>query len=167
MGAGGGVGIREGRLGLREASSSDGARRRDTSADSQPRRARDRPQALGRDPGVRRLVGSLSLSAAGVAHETKNPLGIIRGLAQRIEQSKAIPDEERERAGQIVDEADRAGSRLGEFLAYARLRGGQQSAVAVAPVLDHASTVLREDFEAAGVALEVKSDSSPIVADRE
>ena len=67
-------------------------------------------------------VEELSLAASGLAHETKNPLGIIRGLAQRIEQSATAPSEVRSQAGQIQEEADRAVGYLGDFLSYARTR---------------------------------------------
>lgn len=43
----------------------------------------------------------LSLAASGLAHETKNPLGIIRGLAQRLKDSSGLSRRGRDTAAQI------------------------------------------------------------------
>lgn len=109
----------------------------------------------------------LSLAASGLAHETKNPLGIIRGLAQRMEQSGDLPDQDREAAGQILEEADRAVVRLGEFMSYARIRAPELEAVDGRQILAKASAVLAADIESAGVRATVEADDTLIVADAE
>jgi signal transduction histidine kinase len=68
------------------------------------------------------LMRDRALAAAGLAHETKNPLGTIRGLAQICEDG-AI--EGTEVAGRIVEEVDRTVSRINEFLEYSRPREPQ------------------------------------------
>jgi signal transduction histidine kinase len=57
---------------------------------------------------------------AGLAHETKNPLGIVRGLAQSIGDSAQADFSVKDRAASIVDEVDRVIGSINSFLALAR-----------------------------------------------
>src|SRR5205823_9752625 len=49
----------------------------------------------------------MNLAVAGLAHETRNPLNIIRGLAQMISKQEETSTEVRGKSREIVDEADR------------------------------------------------------------
>jgi two-component system, NtrC family, sensor histidine kinase HydH len=109
----------------------------------------------------------LSLVAAGLAHETKNPLGIIRGLGQRLTRSTEFFKETQLIAGQIIDAADQATSRLGEFMSYARIRHPEPISVKLSSVLDRAGSILATDFDAASVHLEIQPAGSWILADEE
>jgi len=109
----------------------------------------------------------LSLAASGLAHETKNPLGIIRGLAQRLEREPGLPGSQRAAAGQIVEEADRAVSRLGEFMSYARVREPALATIEARALLEKAVTVLAADLESKGVAARVEAVETHVVADQE
>lgn len=62
----------------------------------------------------------LNLAAAGLAHETRNPLNIIRGLAQLISQHPSAAGEIQTRAIDITQEVDRVTNRLNEFINYSR-----------------------------------------------
>ena len=62
----------------------------------------------------------LAQLGAGLTHETKNPLGVVRGLAQAIGQSPAADADVRQLAGRIVDEADRTVGQINSFLTLAR-----------------------------------------------
>lgn len=57
---------------------------------------------------------------AGLAHETKNPLGIIRGLAQSIGNCTKHTCPIKNRAKDIVDEVDRVVGVINSFLTLAR-----------------------------------------------
>ncbi len=57
---------------------------------------------------------------AGLAHETKNPLGIVRGLAQSIGECSHKEFPIKSRAQNIVDEVDRVIGGINSFLALAR-----------------------------------------------
>ena len=62
----------------------------------------------------------LARIGAGLAHETKNPLGIVRGEAQLIADAPADSAGNRERASRIVDEIDRTVGHINGFLGLAR-----------------------------------------------
>lgn len=61
----------------------------------------------------------LNLAAAGLTHETKNPLNIIRYLGSKLENHQ--DREVREVITDILEEADRTTERLSSFLKYAKI----------------------------------------------
>ena len=58
--------------------------------------------------------------AAGVAHEIRNPLGIIKSSASLIKKGKGISDEERELADFIMGEVDRLNKVVTDLLDFAK-----------------------------------------------
>lgn len=107
----------------------------------------------------------LGLAAAGLAHETKNPLGIIMGMAQQIEARHDIPAESRAMLGHITDEVDKASSRLGTFMNFARQRKPSQAPVRIDRLCHEVARILGPDFEAAGVELLAEVKHQVIFAD--
>jgi signal transduction histidine kinase len=77
-----------------------------------------------------------ALLGAGLAHETKNPLAVVRGLAQRLVEGGGDPADGQRHAGSIVEEVDRVVTRIDAFLQFAR------------PVVPHLEPVdVRQAFE--------------------
>ena len=107
----------------------------------------------------------LGLAAAGLAHETKNPLGIIMGMAQQIAARPDIPAESRAMLEHIMDEVDTTTSRLGTFMNFARQRSANQKPVAIDRLCREVAEIMGPDFEAAGVALEADPPRVDILAD--
>src|SRR6185295_1843423 len=64
----------------------------------------------------------MNLAAAGLAHETRNPLNIIRGLAQMISKQPDASPEIRKKVGDMINETDRVTAQLNEFINYSRPR---------------------------------------------
>lgn len=99
-------------------------------------------------------LSELNTTAAGLMHETRNPLNLIRGMAQMIEQEEGLPEETRTYALTITEEADRIAGRLKQFLDFARPPAPSLQAVAVLPVVEDLFTVLQMDREEKSIALE-------------
>ncbi|MBT6178536.1 MAG: hypothetical protein HOI23_14915 [Deltaproteobacteria bacterium] len=57
--------------------------------------------------------------ATGMAHEIRNPLGAIKGAAQCLD-PEDLPEESQEFVDVIIEEVDRLGNVVGQFLNYAR-----------------------------------------------
>jgi signal transduction histidine kinase len=109
----------------------------------------------------------MNLAAAGLAHETRNPLNIIRGMAQMIsKQPDAVPDI-RERSRAIVDETDKVTAQLNEFINYSRPREVRRSSVALNAVLYEVARALSYDIEEKKIRFEIKGDSFAIEADEQ
>ena len=64
----------------------------------------------------------MNLAAAGLAHETRNPLNLIRGMAQMISKTPDTSSELRERSQQITQEVDRITNQLNDFITYSKPR---------------------------------------------
>ncbi|OGV38515.1 MAG: hypothetical protein A2020_13215 [Lentisphaerae bacterium GWF2_45_14] len=109
----------------------------------------------------------LSLAAAGLAHETKNPLGVIRGLAQQIADNARNLEPAREKAKEIMEQADVTTARLGDFLSYARQRSPEPADVKAIDFLEHMKMLVSDDFRSENVKLSVEADDITIFADKE
>ena len=116
-----------------------------------------------------RHLRDLSQAAAGLAHETRNPLGLIRGWAQRLAQSGTQSPEQQEQVEAIVEECDRVTARINQFLAFARPAEPKLEQVQVKDLIDELAILLEPDLIEKELTLQRKSLESciPIRADRE
>jgi len=115
-----------------------------------------------------RHLRDLGQAAAGLAHETRNPLGLIRGWMQRLAQSDLAP-EQKHQTRAVVEECDRIAARINQFLAFARPTEPKLETVELGRLLGELSVLLEPDLEARGVTLERRLPEPPPVvrADRE
>ncbi len=109
----------------------------------------------------------MNLAAAGLAHETRNPLNIIRGLAQMISKQADAPAEIREKSRAIVDETDKVTVQLNEFINYSRPREVRRSPLALSSAVSEVVRALGYDIEEKRVQVEIKGESLSIEADEQ
>lgn len=109
----------------------------------------------------------MNLAAAGLAHETRNPLNIIRGMAQLISRQPEAAAEIRERSRAIVDETDKVTAQLNEFINYSRPREVRRTVVALNSVLNEVVRALSYDIEEKKIQLDLKGDAVSIEADEQ
>jgi len=116
-----------------------------------------------------RHLRELSQAAAGLAHETRNPLGLVRGWAQQLAQAEPGSAGQRERAQSMVEECDRITSRINQFLAYAKPCRPSAEPVDPAEVIEQLAVLLQPDLETKNLTLEyhVADPGRTIQADRE
>jgi signal transduction histidine kinase len=109
----------------------------------------------------------MNLAAAGLAHETRNPLNIIRGRAQIIsKQAEASPDV-RQCSKEIVEEADKVAAQLNEFINYSRPREVRRSPVVLRSVVNEVARALTYDIEEKKIVLQVKGEQLRVEADEQ
>ena len=132
-------------------------------------RARDRQRRLHADLDRARLRAAhherLAQLGAGLAHETKNPLGLVRGLAQSIADEGDAGAESRACARQIVDETDRVVGQLNAFLGFAHPRTPDLSNVTLQPLFAELQALAAPESAQAGVNLAIEARNLSIVAD--
>ncbi|MBI3849746.1 MAG: ATP-binding protein [Verrucomicrobia bacterium] len=109
----------------------------------------------------------LNLAAAGLAHETRNPLNIVRGLAQMISKQDDVSPEIRNKSREIIDETDRVTAQLNEFINYSRPREVRRSVLTLSSVVGELVRTLNHDFDEKNISLEVKVDQFTIEADEQ
>jgi len=109
----------------------------------------------------------MNLAAAGLAHETRNPLNIIRGLAQLISKQVETGPEVRQKSLDIVNEADKVAAQLNEFINYSRPREVRRAVLALNSVVNEVVRTLGYDLEEKRIRVQVSSDSVMVEADEQ
>jgi signal transduction histidine kinase len=107
----------------------------------------------------------MNLAAAGLAHETRNPLNIIRGLAQMISREDSALPQTRTHSREIVDETDRVTAQLNEFINYSRPREVRRVAVDLNALINEVGRALNYDLEEKKARLVVAAEPFGIDAD--
>ncbi len=107
----------------------------------------------------------MNLAAAGLAHETRNPLNIIRGLAQMLSKQTDAPPEIREKTRVIMDETDKVTAQLTEFINYSRPREVRRSKIALPAAFAEVLRTLNHDLEEKKLRVETVGEPLAIEAD--
>jgi signal transduction histidine kinase len=109
----------------------------------------------------------MNLAAAGLAHETRNPLNIIRGLAQMISKRPESSPEVQTKTQEIIGEADKVAAQLNEFINYSRPREVRRTSVSVPAVATEVARALSYDLEEKKIALQIQGEKLNIEADEQ
>jgi len=109
----------------------------------------------------------LNLAAAGLAHETRNPLNIIRGQAQMISRLPNATPDVREKSKTIVDETDKVTAQLTEFINYSRPREVRRTRVALVAASNEIVHTLGHDIEEKKLQVEVGGEALTVEADEQ
>jgi signal transduction histidine kinase len=132
--------------------------------------------SLAQSQGVTRLLQAetrhlreLGQAAAGLAHETRNPLGLIRGWTQRLLETGLPTKDQEDQAEAVLEECDRVTARINQFLAFARQDEVDLEPLALEELVAELETLLQFDLQAHGLKLETCHDASvpKIYADRD
>jgi len=109
----------------------------------------------------------MNLAAAGLAHETRNPLNIIRGMAQMLSRQSDATPEIKEKSTAIVNETDKVTAQLNEFINYSRPREIRRVPLALSAAIQEVVRALNFDMEEKKVKLEIKGDAVTVEADQQ
>lgn len=110
-------------------------------------------------------LASMGRVVASIAHEIRNPLGIIRSTAELLLNRTAKADKATSRLlGAIYDESVRLSQTVNDFLDYARPRRPRQDMVEIRPLLDQVTGFLESEFLRHGVTIQTDFAITAFVA---
>lgn len=110
----------------------------------------------------RERMTTLGEVAAGLAHEVRNPLGIIKTSAELLQHSSNLTDLEARRLGYVVDEVRRIDQTIRDFLVFAK-PPQRMADVAPADLVKHILGVCQSQIERQHVDVHVDDESAGVL----
>ncbi len=107
----------------------------------------------------------MNVAAAGLAHETRNPLNIIRGLTQMISRGDLPREEAQAKAQAVLEEVDRITSRLNEFIDYSKPPSARLAPTSLHNIARDVARTLDSDREDKNIQLTVSGPPLLVEAD--
>ncbi len=104
----------------------------------------------------RNRLAALGELSAGVAHEIRNPLGIIKNSAEMLRDRIQDPSKRRELTDFIVEEVDRLNKVVTDFLLFARPSEPTLEPLDINAVIEHTLAFLKPELRQDGVQIEKK-----------
>jgi signal transduction histidine kinase/outer membrane protein OmpA-like peptidoglycan-associated protein len=117
----------------------------------------------------RNRLTALGELSAGVAHEIRNPLGVIKNSAEILRKRNLDDARMEELTGYIVEEVERLNRVITNFLQFARPAEPALDRVDINEVLEHTISFLAPEAQIANISIEKKfqPDLPPVLADSE
>jgi len=112
------------------------------------------------------LLASVGQVAAGVAHEIRNPLAVLRGASQRLQKYENLNQAQRaELLAMIDEEVGRMGTVVQNFLDLSRRPKGDAIEFDLRPVLERSLEILRVELDRSRVAVEYEWDAPELIVE--
>ncbi len=121
-------------------------------------RERERREALQRELARSERLSSLGQMAAGLAHEIRNPLGSIQGVAELLGDDAPAGSRKRELFEVLRKESKRLGAVVDDFLNFARPRPLALAPVDIAAVVERSVAQMQIDARARAIAIGTRLD---------
>src|SRR5206468_6605532 len=100
------------------------------------------------------LLASIGQVSAGVAHEIRNPLAVLRGASTRLQRYDQVKPEERTQLLNIIDEeVARMSAFVQNFLHLSRRPNLEPQEFELRQVLERSLGILRVELDRSGVAM--------------
>ena len=126
-------------------------------------------KSLSEEINRNKKLASLGQLASGIAHEIRNPLSSIRGLAQFLFQSFDQNDARRDDLNVILNEVDRLNKLITEILDFSRARKLHKYPFSLEILISDIIELLKPEINKKKIQIDVKIDRkiTAIVADKD
>jgi signal transduction histidine kinase len=114
-------------------------------------------------------LSALGEVAVGIAHEVRNPLGVIKTSAQLLQKRGHLPETDERLLSHVADEVRRIDDLISEFLTFARPRPSILQPLDPVPVIRRAADFCAPEFEKRHVtfAIHDRAPGSMVDADED
>ncbi len=114
-------------------------------------------------------LAAVGRMAAGVAHEVRNPLSSVKGLALLLKEKFASSSRESEMATLLVREVERMNRTISELLSFARPATLDLAPVALEDLLHQSVRLIGADAASDAIVtiVDIEEDLPPVMADRD
>ncbi len=114
-------------------------------------------------------LAAVGRMAAGVAHEVRNPLSSVKGLALLLQRKFSPTSNEHETATLLIQEVERINRTISELLSFARPAPLELAGVDVRKLLERQIRLLAADKDSDGISFTLEADDGllPIAADQD
>lgn len=110
-------------------------------------------------------LAAMGMMAAGLAHEIRTPLSIVRGSAEMLGRNVDGGTREQELLSFIMDETGRLTRLVNDLLTFARPRDPELEPVDLAAVTKEVVRAMRREYETDRIGLEAELPAAPIRGD--
>lgn len=124
-------------------------------------------EKLHRAAEEKQSLEEINLVAAGIAHEIKNPLGVIRGVVQRLLNHSVPPGELDDALPVVINEIDRTTSRINELLSFSNPKTPILEKISPGEHIRDLERLLADELEDTGIELNIENQIGLLKADPE
>jgi len=103
--------------------------------------------------------------AAGVAHEIRNPLSSIKGIASYFKNKFEEDSDDKEAAGVMIQEVDRLNRVISELLEFARPTQLNLKATDVNDMLEHSVRLIQQEAATKGITIKLNLSQQRLAAE--
>ena len=103
--------------------------------------------------------------AAGVAHEIRNPLSSIKGIASYFKSKFDEDSDDKEMAGVMIQEVDRLNRVIGELLEFARPTQLNLKSTDVNYLLEHSVRLIQQEAATKGITIKLNLSQKRLAAE--